>query len=140
LLFPDAMKILRFIFAGFLTGFILALLAERSVWLEMRVNTGLFLPVSTGLAAITGFISDRRIPAVSILVLEIFLVTLLLLNYGFDSRAMFVIPASIVREGFLPGSVTFKTVNTILAGLCFAGNSLLILPVILSKFSSRRIE
>jgi hypothetical protein len=89
------------------------------------------------MAAIAGYISERRIPAVSILVLEIFLVTLLLSDYGFGSGAMFVIPASIFRDGFLPGTVTLTTVNFVLAGLCLTGNGLLILPIICG-FSSRK--
>jgi hypothetical protein len=124
------MKILRFAFAGLLTGFILALLAERSIWVEMRVNTGLFLPVSTGMAVIAGLISDRRIPAAVILALQTLLVLLLLFSYGFAIGVLLVIPASIFREGFLLGTVTLGTVNSILAVLCFSGNGLLILPLI----------
>jgi len=56
------MKIFRFAFTGLLTGFILALIADRSVWIEMRINTGFFLPMATGLAITTGIVSNGRVP------------------------------------------------------------------------------
>jgi hypothetical protein len=124
------MKILRFALAGLLTGFILALLADRSVWVEMRINSGLLLPISTGMAAIAGIISGRRMPAVIILGLETLLMLVLLLDYGFAISALLIIPASIFREGFFLGNSTLGAVNDILVGLLVMGNGLFLVPAV----------
>lgn len=124
------MRILRFAFAGFVFGFILGLVADRSVWLEMRMNTGLFLPVTTSITVVTGLVFKRRIHAATILSLEIFLVGLLLFNYGFSLGPLVIIPASLFRDGFMPASASLKTANCILAGLLLFGNGLLFSPLL----------
>ncbi len=122
------MRILRLAFAGFVFGFILALLADRSVWLEMRLNTGLFLPATTGITVVAGFIFKRRIHTAAILSLEMLLIGLVLFNYGFSLGPLITIPASLFRDGFMPASAPLKTANIILAGLLAFGNGLLLFP------------
>lgn len=128
------MKILRSAFIGLLAGFLLSLLADRSIWLEMRVNTGLLLPLTMAIAVVAGIFSERRIPAPLILGLEIVLILLLLAVYGFDLQALLVIPASAFKEGFFLQAWDGRTVNGLLAVLFLLGNG----AVFISPASSRR--
>ena len=72
------MKILRLAFIGLLLGLILSILADRSVWLEMRVNTGLLLPLAAAAAIIAGTFSQRQVPVRVVIGMEVLLFFLLL--------------------------------------------------------------
>ena len=119
------MKILRLAFVGLLTGFILSILAGRSVWLEMRVNTSLLLPLATTVAIVTGTFSNRQVPVTAAIGLEIVLVFLLLLVYGCDPDALLVIPAAAFKEGFFLSAFNVRTLNGILTAVFLAGNGVL---------------
>ncbi len=116
------MKILRLAFIGLLAGFILSICAGRSIWLEMRINTGLFLPLATILTIAAGTLQKRQVPTGVAVGMEIFLVFLLLLVYGFDPDALLVVPASTFREGFFLHGLRFFSLNCILATILFLGN------------------
>ncbi len=122
------MKILRLAFIGLLAGFILSILADRSVWLEMRVNTGLLLPLAAVLTIIAGAFSTRQVPAIAAIGMEIFLVCLLLLGYGCDPDALLIVPASTFKEGFFLSAFDVRTLNVILAAVFLVGNGVLLSP------------
>jgi len=122
------MKILRLAFIGLLAGFILSIIAGRSIWLEMRINTGLFLPLATVIAIIAGTLLKRQVPAKVAVAMEILLVFQLLLVYGFDPDALLVVPASIFREGFFLHGLAFFRLNCILAAILLLGNCSLFMP------------
>jgi len=125
------MKILHLAFIGLLAGFILSVFAGRSIWLEMRINTGLFLPLMTVIAVSAGTLFKWRVSARVTVALEIFLVILLFFVYGFDPDALMVIPASTFKEGFFLHSLDFFHLNCILAAVIFLGNcSILGAPVL----------
>ncbi len=125
----DAVRILRFAFLGLVAGFILAVLADRSVWLEMRLDTGLLLPAATGIAAVAGSFSGRQVPAAAFLGLELLLVLVLLAGYGFSPGPLRTMPASIFREGFFLGDLALRQVNDILIVLLALVNGLFLVPV-----------
>jgi hypothetical protein len=127
------MKILRLAFIGLLAGFILSIFAGRSVWLEMRVNTGLLLPLAAVITIIAGTFLAKEVPAKMVASMEIFLVFLLLFVYGCDPDALLLIPASALREGFYLSTCDMWTLNGILAAVFLIGNG-----VLLSPGSSRR--
>ena len=116
------MKLLRLAFIGLLAGFVLSIFAGRSIWLEMRINTGLFLPFMTVIAICTGTLFTRLVPTEIVVGVEIFLVILLLFIYGFDPNVLLVIPASTFREGFYLHGLTFHSLNCILAAILLLGN------------------
>jgi hypothetical protein len=66
------MKILRLAFTGLLAGFILSIFAGRSIWLEIRINTGLFLPLMKILTIFTGTLFKGRVQARVAVAMEIF--------------------------------------------------------------------
>lgn len=122
------MKILRLAFIGLLAGYILSICAGRSIWLEMRINTGLFLPLAMIVTATAGTLFKWRTPVRVAIGMEIFLVFLFLLVYGFDPDALLVVPASTLREGFFLHGLTFFGLNCILAVILTLGNCALLEP------------
>ena len=120
------MKILRFAFIGLLFGLILSVLADRSVWLEMRVNTGLLLPLAMAIAIIAGAFSHRQVPVLAVVGLEVVLFFLLFLVYGPDPQALLIIPASAFKEGFFLSALNLRTLNGILALVFLLGNGVLL--------------
>ena len=110
--------------SGFVLGYLVALLLGRSVWFEMRMNTGLAIPVCT-LACILFSLWTRVTIRYSVfLLLELLSGATFLLIYRFEMDAFLIIPASLFREGFRLSSVSLGPINTILAIILFAGNSL----------------
>ncbi len=132
------MKILRLTFIGLLAGFILSILAGRSIWLEMRVNTGLLLPLAAVITIIAGTFSTRQVPTLAAIGMEIFLVCLLLFVYGWDPDALLIIPASTFKEGFFLSAFDVRTLNSILAAVFLAGNAVLFNPPESSRHWYRR--
>jgi|GEM_PF-681720 len=120
------MKILQYAFTGLLGGLILALLASRSIWLEMRVNTGILLPLTIACAVASRSLFRRDLPFRAVCGLEALLIFLLLAFYRFDPRALLLMPASLFKEGFFLHAVSIRTVNGILSLLVISGNGLFI--------------
>ena len=120
------MKILRLAFIGLLVGFILSILADRSVWLEMRVNTGLLLPLAMAIAIPAGTFSQRQVPAWAVIGMEVLLFFLLILVYGLDPHSLLIIPASAFKEGFFLSALSLRTLNGILALMFLLGNGTLL--------------
>ncbi len=127
------MKIPSLVFIGLLAGFILSIFAGSSIWLEMRINTGLFLPLMTVIAIFAGTMFKWRVPARVGVGMEIILVSLLLLVYGFDPDALLAIPASTFKEGFFLHGFTFHSLNCILASILLLGNCALFGPPDLTR-------
>jgi hypothetical protein len=127
------MKILRLAFIGFLAGFILSILADTSIWLEMRVNTGLLLPLATGVGIVAGTFSNKQVPAIIAIGMEIFLVFLLLLAHGFDPHALLIIPATSLKDGFFLHTFDVRTLNGILAAVFLLGNGVLFISSVSSR-------
>ncbi len=120
------MNILRLAFIGLLAGFILSVFAGKSIWLEMRINTGLLLPLITVIAIFGGTLFKWGVSARVGVALEISLIILLLLAYGFDPKALLVIPASTFKEGFFLHGLSIFRMNCILAAVFFLGNCILL--------------
>jgi len=133
------MKILRLAFIGLLFGYILSVCAGRSIWLEMRINTGLLLPLMTVLAIFAGNLCKWQVPAKAAVAKEIFLVILFLLFYGIDPDVLLVLPASTFREGFFLHGITFFSLNGILAAILLSGNGVLLRPSVVIKRQQKRL-
>ena len=79
--------------SGFVLGYLVALLVGRSVWLEMRFNTGLAIPVCT-LACMLFSLWKRITIRYSIfLFLELLSIATFLLIYRFELSAFLIVPA-----------------------------------------------
>ncbi len=118
-IFFDALK---GFFTGMTVGLLLALLSASWIWLEMRMNTGLMIPIMTlvclAMAVWKGTIFNYKIFLFSQLLLAITFVFI----YGFDPVALRVIPACLFREGFLMADMSLDNANIIIVAVFFGGN------------------
>jgi hypothetical protein len=107
---------------GVVLGYFLALLLGRSVWLEMRFNIGLMIPVCT-LACILFSVWKRITIRYSFfLFLELLTVVTFLFVYRFEMDAFLVIPGCLLREGCRLNFVGLGFINIFLGIILFAGN------------------
>jgi hypothetical protein len=110
--------------SGLVLGYLLALLLGRSVWLEMRVNIGLAIPVCTLACILFSFWKRTTIRYAIFLFLELSLVVTFLFLYRFELDAFLVIPACLFREGCHLNFAGLGFINILLAVILFAGNFL----------------
>ncbi len=109
---------------GLLAGGMLALLASHWVWLEMRVNTGLLLPLGALLGGLAGLLSPLGPAHPRMLWWQAGLLAAAAGLLGFDRQALLVVPACLLREGcHLPG-LSLRMANVLLACWLLAGNAL----------------
>ncbi len=118
---------------GFISGCICCLLFNQWVFLEMRININLLIPVFSlgGIALyhIKGFKPGIRV----FLFLEVLLVTLVSLLHGLNPDSYLIIPASMFREGFFLRSMSLDEINLLLVALFLAGNTFFF-PEIINTF------
>ncbi len=109
---------------GFISGCIGSLIFNQWIFLEMRININLLIPVFSlgGIALyhIKGFKPGIRL----FLILEIGLITLVSLLFGLNSDSYLIIPASMFRDGFFLTSLSLGEINLLLIAVFLAGNSL----------------
>lgn len=117
---------LTFAYLGMVSGFVVLMLLSHSLWLEMRLNTALVLPLFTAAGFILSFFSPRKAPPVVLIFLQGSVILLILLSYDFDFGAIAVMPAIWLREGFLIHSLGIREANGILAGVMILGNLALV--------------
>ena len=85
---------------GLVAGYCLAFLLGRSVWLEMRVNIGHALPVSTASFLLVFGNRKRLMRLAPFLLLQLLAAILLFSTYGLGWPTVLTVPASLFREGF----------------------------------------
>ncbi len=107
---------------GFTAGFLMATLALSWVWLEMRVNVGLVIPIAALLCAMFALWKGYRFPYRLFLFLQCLLIALFLFRYGFDGFALRTVAASLFREGFLWKGLPLETAALLVGGVFFSGN------------------
>jgi hypothetical protein len=116
--------IFRAALVGFTLGLILAVPANSWVWLEMRVNAGLLIPAATLLCPVFTLWRRNAFSYSLFLMGQTILVIILLAIYGFDRGALWVVPASLFREGFHFTGLTLKTAGLTVGGIFLGGNFL----------------
>lgn len=116
---------LKSIFAGFLAGSIIAIILTQWIFLEMRGNIAIAIPLST-LGGVVFYRFSRiefQIKFVVFLELVFGLFVFLLYNFSFESYS--VIPASMFRDGFYLNSLSLKEINIIIILILGIANFLL---------------
>lgn len=109
---------------GFLAGGLSALLASRSIWLEMRINTGLLLPLGLVLGALAGLRGRACLARRRLWLWEALLLLAGAGLLGFDWPALQVVPACLLREGCLLPRLSLGQANALLVAGLLAGNAL----------------
>ena len=98
------------------------MLLSHSLWLEMRINTALVLPLFTVGGFMGSFFYRNNVPPCVLLFLQGCALLLVLLNYRFDFGAIAVMPAIWLREGFLLHSLEIREANFVLTVMVICGN------------------
>ena len=119
-------KFLEAGFVGLIAGYILALLLNRWVWLEMRINIGAIIPCSIVFFLILGFWKKFNISVRFLLCLEAISLLAFFSLYGFKLGALAFVPACLFREGCNVTSLDISSVNILLGVTLILGNSVII--------------
>ncbi|MBI4799497.1 MAG: hypothetical protein HY794_12385 [Desulfarculus sp.] len=109
---------------GLLAGCLLALLADRWVWLGMRVNAGLLVPLGALLGGLAGLKKPLGAARPWLLAAQAALLAAAAWLLGFDRQALLVVPACLFREGCQMPGLSLATINALLASWLLAGNAL----------------
>ena len=117
---------LTYTYLGMVLGFVVLMLLSHSLWLEMRMNTALVLPLCAAAGFIISFYSPKRVPPGVVVCLQGCVIMLILFNYDFDFGAIAVMPAIWLREGFLIHSLDIREANGVLAAVMIFGNLALV--------------
>ncbi len=123
---PQGMPVLLFkgALVGFTLGLGLALVASAWIWLEMRVNLGLLIPLA---AFFGGALAAAKRKAPSYLLFaatQCLLGAALLARCGFDPGAFRIIPVCLFREGIGCTSWGLDSAGSLLAGFFIVANLL----------------
>lgn len=114
----------KFGYAGFMGGYSAALLLGMSVWIEMRFNVALFIPLCSLGAVIAASKHDNRPDGWLWILPQAAAAMSFLGSYGLDTGAISVMPAVLLREGFGLYQLSLFQVNLLLVIVILAGNSL----------------
>ncbi|MBF0507599.1 MAG: hypothetical protein HQK57_01575 [Deltaproteobacteria bacterium] len=117
---------------GLIIGFLITILSNHWVWLDMRFNSGVIIPILVVLGGIIGLGTGLSVSFRVVLLLEAIFSAVWLIDYGFDLDALLVVPASLVRDGLRLRTLTLPEINLGLGLVVLAGN-LAWLPQVLSK-------
>jgi len=113
-------------FAGFIAGNILAMILNQWIYLEMRVNVNLVIPLSAISGIAVYHFSRIKFKLKIIFALELIFGLLVCLLYNFSIESYSIIPASILREGFLLTSLSLGEVNVIILLIFVIANFVLL--------------
>lgn len=118
---------LTLIYLGVITGFLVLLILNASVWLEMRINTALVLPLFTFAGVAASFWYVKRIHPGIVIALQGSLFLFLLLKFHFEIEALTIMPAIWLREGFLLNFLEIHEANAVITSTVLFAN-LMLLP------------
>jgi len=102
------------IFTGFIAGNIIAMMFNQWIFLEMRVNINLVIPLATLSGIAVYCYKPINIQSKLIIVLELLFGILVLMFYNFRPESCFIIPASMIRDGFCISFISLREVNAVL--------------------------
>lgn len=120
------MPLIRSTYLGMISGLVLSLALSHSVWLEMRINTSLVLPLCLAAGVWNGLYLKKVPQTVLVMLVQGILAVALLYAYGPDIGAWTVIPAALIREGLLLKFVDLSGINLMLVCLILLGNAALL--------------
>ncbi|MBF0550558.1 MAG: hypothetical protein HQK60_08485 [Deltaproteobacteria bacterium] len=107
---------------GLIIGFLITTVSNHWVWLDMRFNSGVSIPIFVVLFGIIGLSTGLSVRFRAFLILEAILLAVWLIDYGFDLDALLVVPASLVRDGLRLHTLTLPEINLGLGLVVLAGN------------------
>jgi hypothetical protein len=122
-------RFLRSAYMGMTAGFLVVMLLTQWLWLEMRVNISLALPLST-LAGLLFPVFFKKAPgAGEALIAQLLCILIFFYFFNCDIQALWVVPATWFREGFCLHSVSIHVINLAAAGIFIVGNGSFLFPL-----------
>ena len=131
-------KVLKGLYSGIcgiLAGLIFSMALSQWVWLSMRFNIGLLIPLCTLIGMIISIKINSIKPVLPLFLEGVLLVTILVI-YG-SLSPIFTIPSSLLRDGIYL-DLTLKTMNAILITILFFGTSLSLGVLIKNRLNKAR--
>jgi hypothetical protein len=113
---------------GMTAGFLAVMLLSQWLWLEMRINISLALPLLTLAGMILAIYIQKSISAVPAVAAQVLGLLIFLWLFDFNFQAIRVLPAVWIREGFGLDFLSAPRINLMTAGLIFAGNTAFLFP------------
>jgi hypothetical protein len=96
---------------GLIWGLLAAVMVTRNLWLDMRINVGLIIPLVILITIIVGFIAKNKLGTASgftlVNLISCFILTYLVLG----TIRLAVVPASIIRETIKMTGLSFSVIN-----------------------------
>jgi hypothetical protein len=122
---------------GFILSLLLSLLAGSRVWLEMRVNVGLFIPGMMLVCLVTVAGWENLFPYRFFMLLQMLSIAVFIALYGFDPVALRVVPAAFFREEFQAPAMSLNAANVTLGIILTIGNAFMYLEAnLVQKYAS----
>lgn len=113
------------VYAGAVLGLLMSLGLSRVVWLEMRIKTGLLIPLCAAAFVVLWNRSGRFATLRLVLALQVALGVLFLMAGGWDPVCLEVLPSALVRDGLGLSGVSLATLNWwLLAGVALGNLAL----------------
>lgn len=113
-------------FAGFVLGYLLTSISSQWIWLDMRFNIALIIPILTLAGVLSGYLLKLSPGFWMVTGLEGLWFAITLIIYRADLSALSIIPAVTFREGFGIESLSLSQVNILLLIVLIFANSALI--------------
>lgn len=120
-------RIVRYGFLGLAFGYIATILLSQSVWLTMRFNTALMLPLVLLLTVVSGGLTKLSLPKYCFAAAQLLILFLFWLFYH-DLGVLAVLPAVWLREALYLSSLSLLQGNIILVLLLILANLFWFLP------------
>lgn len=115
------MRVFALIYNSLIWGLLAAVLATRSLWLDMRIDVGLIIPAVVLISVIVGLITKNKLITTFrftiVNLVSCFVLTFLVLG----TKRLAVVPASILRESIHSTSVSFSIINWVFLIFLAAG-------------------
>jgi len=105
------MKYFVIIYNGFIWGLLAAVMAVNSLWLDMRINLGLIIPLVILISIIAGLTAGKQVVIKRNFTLANLILCFMLTFLVLGGERLAVVPASIIREGIKITSIGFPVIN-----------------------------
>jgi len=112
-------------FTGLLAGNIIAMIFNQWIFLEMRVNIALVIPLSTLIGVAIYHFCRFEFQLKFIFLLELIFGSLIFTFYSFSVESYLIIPASMFRDGFYLTSLSLGEINAVILAIFVIANFLI---------------
>jgi hypothetical protein len=120
--------LLQSAYVGMTAGLLAVMLLDQWLWLEMRVNISILLPLAMLAGMLLAVFFKRTPTTAKALVAQSLCLLIFLYIYDFNFQALWVVPATWFREGFYLNGISIHELNWMLAAIFIVGNGSFLYP------------